>query len=570
MAVPPTSPLRVFPQAVKVDVQGFMPQGDLFQKTMTAFEQGSKLPLLQEQIKTEKMRNKLERDKLKLAEQTLLEDDARARTAADLDAQMKAAELDILKTELTAAQQELKLKKLTVTLGGGQPPAAVTGKTPRAPGGLPGVFSPMFRYGAPPLAEESVTPAAATTPAATTPATTPTATATAPAETPLADQTIPAAQQSVEESPIKLAPLSPEERAMRFGEGLSSEEIAANNVRNAVMSAYNLPPRDDRGRVIPSQTAINRWVTPRVQTVSNLADAQNQIAEEMAYEETGTAPGQKVAAVTAVQFKNARSKALRSLKVETDSIRFFDAERNLPMMAEFPTVGGQFFATRDNPMVAVIDVETLHKNEGLKKRDQEYATTVADLYKNADVTSANLQNLDFAENILQEASAKEAGGKFTATISGPLVSFVPESVRARVPGLAEGVAVQDAILNVVQQSLKATLGGQFAQKEAQELFKRAFDPRQPESENLRRLRILKAQILAAQSTGDFAADYFNANGTLQGFSIDPEKRAAVLDKILKDFKKVVDGGYSAASTQVPISQSREVLDAVGRVNTSMK
>jgi hypothetical protein len=516
-----------------------MPQGDLFQETMGAYEKGSKLPLMQEQIKTEKMRNKLERDKLKLAEQYLVEDDARARAAADIEARTKARQLEVLTLELAAAQRKFDSEKPTVTLGAteGQPPAAVTGETPRAPGGVPGgVFG-----GAQPLAKESVK--TATTPAAAS-ATTTDATKV---EQPLAEENIIGSDFGDRMFSSLSGTDSPSADATEATTAtISAKEMAANNVRNAVMSAFNTPPRDAQGRVIPSQTAINSRVVPRVRVVSSLADAQNQIATQMAYEETETTPGQKVSGETNRLFKNARSKALRNLNVGSDSIRFFDDELNLPMKVEFFTIGDQFYATPDTPMAPVIDVETLHKSEGLKKRDQEYAKTVADLYKNADVPSANLENLNFAEKLLSEASAKEASGKFTAKISGPLVSLVPESIKARVPGLAEGVAVQDAILNVVQQSLKATLGGQFAQREAQELFKRAFDPRQPESENLRRLQILKAQILAAQATGDFAADYYNANGTLQGFSIDPKKRAAVLDTILKDFEKVVDGEDSEA------------------------
>lgn len=109
MAVPPTSPLRVFPQAVNIDVQGFMPQGDLFQKTMASFEQGSKLPLLQEQIKHEKKRIKMENAKLDFAmseagRRQQEEERERAKTLANIDLLMKKAELFKAQAEASGAQ----------------------------------------------------------------------------------------------------------------------------------------------------------------------------------------------------------------------------------------------------------------------------------------------------------------------------------------------------------------------------------------------------------------------------------------------------------------------------------
>lgn len=119
MAVPPTSPLRVFPQAVNVDVQGFMPQGDLFQKTMAAFEQGSKLPLLQEQIKHEKKRIKMENAKLDFAmsEAGLMQQEEERRRAgvlADIDLLTKQAEL--AKAQAEARGQEF-VDRGAVSLG---------------------------------------------------------------------------------------------------------------------------------------------------------------------------------------------------------------------------------------------------------------------------------------------------------------------------------------------------------------------------------------------------------------------------------------------------------------------
>ena len=138
MAVPPTSPLRVFPQAVNFDVQGFMPQGDLFQKSMAAFEQGSKLPLLQEQIKHEKKRLRLENAKLDFAaSEAGQQQEAAARRAAELAAQEKLlGEIATRqKTEADTARIRAETEGLTV-VDRGVPLAVAAGG---APGPLAGV-----------------------------------------------------------------------------------------------------------------------------------------------------------------------------------------------------------------------------------------------------------------------------------------------------------------------------------------------------------------------------------------------------------------------------------------------
>lgn len=88
----------------------------------------------------------------------------------------------------------------------------------------------------------------------------------------------------------------------------------------------------------------------------------------------------------------------------------------------------------------------------------------------------------------------------------------------RVMMAPEGVALQQEVELVIQNSLKAILGGQFAQAEAEALFARSFDPRLDGTANAKRLKQAYNELLARAMWNDQAAAYADFNGTLQGFN----------------------------------------------------
>ena len=78
----------------------------------------------------------------------------------------------------------------------------------------------------------------------------------------------------------------------------------------------------------------------------------------------------------------------------------------------------------------------------------------------------------------------------------------------------------------MQEDLRAILGGQFAQLEAKELIKRAYNPRLSEKQNLARVQLLLAQIKNVTNLRQSLFDYFAENNTTQGFDfkkLDPNK-----------------------------------------------
>lgn len=95
---------------------------------------------------------------------------------------------------------------------------------------------------------------------------------------------------------------------------------------------------------------------------------------------------------------------------------------------------------------------------------------------------------------------------------------------AFVPGFADAVVAPDAtalrerVEEVIQRNLREVLGAQFTEKEGERLIARAYNQNLSEEENISRLEALVKQMETAMNQKMQAAEYFNSNGTLQGFS----------------------------------------------------
>jgi hypothetical protein len=100
-----------------------------------------------------------------------------------------------------------------------------------------------------------------------------------------------------------------------------------------------------------------------------------------------------------------------------------------------------------------------------------------------------------------------------SNLTGPGIGYLPfKSLTA--PGTKE---VQDLIDGVSQGNLRATLGAQFTEKEGALLVQRAFDPNLSAKENLERMDRVITQMERAADAKLKAAEYFENNGTLDGF-----------------------------------------------------
>lgn len=120
----------------------------------------------------------------------------------------------------------------------------------------------------------------------------------------------------------------------------------------------------------------------------------------------------------------------------------------------------------------------------------------------------NLQDLDNAIATLEKSKDGEITGKLIGlSDKAGTLSFTN-------PKAAE---IKDVVGGVVQSNLRAVLGGQFAQKEGEALLARAFNPSQPQKDNLNRLKALREQISNAANAKIQAVGEFEEKGTLKEF-----------------------------------------------------
>ena len=114
-------------------------------------------------------------------------------------------------------------------------------------------------------------------------------------------------------------------------------------------------------------------------------------------------------------------------------------------------------------------------------------------------------------NISDVLSRLESGEELT----GPMVGLAPDFVRAVLNPEAQDAI--DRVGSVVQLNLREVLGGQFAQKEGEQLVARAYNPSLKPEQNAKRLRKLYMQMNNAYEQRVAQAEYFQENGTLRGF-----------------------------------------------------
>lgn len=122
---------------------------------------------------------------------------------------------------------------------------------------------------------------------------------------------------------------------------------------------------------------------------------------------------------------------------------------------------------------------------------------------------------DVAKNLNQLKEVRDGlrNGKIS---TGAETRIVPEFAESLL--LPSTVGARQAVEEVAQRNLKLVLGGQFAQKEGEQLIKRAYNQDLSEEENAKRLDRLIASIEEAALAKQAASEYFARNGTLTGFA----------------------------------------------------
>lgn len=131
----------------------------------------------------------------------------------------------------------------------------------------------------------------------------------------------------------------------------------------------------------------------------------------------------------------------------------------------------------DQEMVGATTAVTMSPEE--KKYRTDVASFVADWETSGrQIASGNMKKLDAA------IKQMESGGIATGALQGA----IPTRFRPKTK------ALQQEIASIVYQTLRATLGAQFTEKEGERLLAIAFDDELPEKENLKKVKTAKAEL----------------------------------------------------------------------------
>lgn len=134
----------------------------------------------------------------------------------------------------------------------------------------------------------------------------------------------------------------------------------------------------------------------------------------------------------------------------------------------------------------------------------------------------DIAKLKQQKQILEDfVKGKKGSSSTTGFIKGRLPDFLKEIVA---PDLKN---MRDVIASVTQKDLRRVLGGQFAQKEGEQLLKRAFDENIDEKYNIARLTDLINAMEYAAKQKDINLIHTASSGTLRGRGIDVTKPASL-------------------------------------------
>lgn len=122
---------------------------------------------------------------------------------------------------------------------------------------------------------------------------------------------------------------------------------------------------------------------------------------------------------------------------------------------------------------------------------------------------------DVKKGLTQLREVSDALGTKGNDYTGPIRGMLPDKVRAFTN--PEAIDAKNNVEEVVQRNLRLVLGAQFTEKEGQALIKRAYNDQLSPEQNKKRLGRLISQIEQAAEAKARAAEYFEQNGTLQGF-----------------------------------------------------
>jgi hypothetical protein len=138
--------------------------------------------------------------------------------------------------------------------------------------------------------------------------------------------------------------------------------------------------------------------------------------------------------------------------------------------------------------------------------DKKFADTYLDWQSGGGADT--IGNIAQINTVLQQLEQGKA-------LTGPMIGVQPDLLLAITNPQAAGAKEQ--VQEVVQRNLRVVLGAAFTAKEGDALISRAYNPLLKPEQNAARLRKLFEQMSVAAQQKQAMAEYYETNGTLQGY-----------------------------------------------------
>lgn len=103
----------------------------------------------------------------------------------------------------------------------------------------------------------------------------------------------------------------------------------------------------------------------------------------------------------------------------------------------------------------------------------------------------------------------------TGPIAGLTASMLPNAVGSMI--MPQSTKLRQDAERIIQNSLRATLGAQFTEKEGIRFLERAYNPSLPVADNVKRLTDIADELEMVATNKEAAVEYMKKNGTLEGF-----------------------------------------------------
>ena len=215
----------------------------------------------------------------------------------------------------------------------------------------------------------------------------------------------------------------------------------------------------------------------------------------------------------------------------------------------------------------------------IQRQDPETAGAIARNQQTA--RDGGIENLSPAERQIDELAASSIlqwevdGGQVSYRRNIVDLSSEINKLQKAKPGTLTGVFIsglgiaqsqatktlRNNIERIVTESLRATLGAQFTENEAQQFIERTFNLQLSEKRLAERMQRLRAQLATIEQTKRAASKHMNTFGTMKGFTLEmpeiktfeqnvykPEDYEGVTDVDL--VKRALDTTISAAEHEV--------------------